>query len=121
VKKTEGNRVTVRFDDKRYSRLMEMAIARRTTVTETLRDCFDGISIDLFQEVKKLQIENMQTQVALKKVEVVLQQMQQLLQNILPEITTRKEAIDNADSVGLFVKMLLEDQTKDIAKMLTQK
>ena len=121
MKKTEGNRVTVRFDDKKYSRLVEMAIARKTTVTEALRDCFDGVSIDLFQEVKKLQIENMQTQLAIRKAEVVLQEIQQLLQTILPQLTTRKEATANTDKLGIFMKKILDNQTKEISSMLTKR
>jgi hypothetical protein len=101
-RKTKTKFVGVKLDEQTFSRLEEQAqVKGYDHLSDALRDCINGVSGELENEVRSLRQDN-------KDIRQELKEIRLLLRDVLPQLMTKKETQDNFDAVGRILDVVLK-------------
>jgi hypothetical protein len=91
--------LNIKLDEQTFTRLEQNANSRGVFLSEAVRECINGNHNEFANDLRVLQLD--------------MKEIRLLLQDILPQLATKKEAQGNFDAVGKILEVMLQKQTRN--------
>lgn len=90
--------LNIKLDEQTYGRLEQKANSKGVFLSEAVRECINGSHNEFANDLRVLHLE--------------MKEVRLLLQDVLPQLATRKEAQTNFDAVGKILEVLLQKSAR---------
>lgn len=91
--------LNIKLDEQTFTRLEQNANSKGVFLSEAVRECINGNHNEFANDLRVLHLE--------------MKEVRLLLQDVLPQLATRKEAQTNFDAIGKILEVLLQKQTRN--------